>query len=340
MIASFANDRQAGPGNGLLMLGQSGHGPGPCDLAIQRSSDHAFLAPGGEWKSQKNFLALKAVQAASGLAIPLGPDLTDQLATSENYRIILRDASGGEIPASLRIDEIIYSPAPKADNTPMARCPEETPPPPPTPESAADSPEMEPALLQATDTEILPSPHPAAIRKGRGAALWLTAGGVALGCALLGFFIYSSMQPAESASGAPQPARTSPAANTLRGPEERVRIFFEQGSPGGADAAMALAEALPRSNASEQDAIYRLYYYAAGQGNSKALAAYARCLDPSLPAWGSIQKDAPLAWQSYAAALSGGGDGAAMRHMRAWLEKSAAEGNTQAARWLAELPVK
>lgn len=349
MKASFANDRQAGPGHGLLLILGETPEPGPCGVAIQRASDHAFLAAGSEWKSQKYFLPLEAAQAENGLAIAIGPDLTDQLATSETYRVILRDASGRESPASLRIDEIIYSPEPKADNAPAARdpAPEQTDEP---AQAEAGFPGLQEPQGQVPESVLLPPlapPTPETPRaengvqawKNRKAGFWIMAATIALGCVLLGIFLNSSRQGGEARPEHPAGANASEGSKT--GAEVMVRRFFEEGSPGGAQAAMSLAAGIKGSNAAEQDALYRLYYYAAGQGDPGGLAAYARCLDPALPAWGSIQKDALRAWESYAAAHARGIDSAtAMRRLRAWLEQEKERGNVQAGSWLMQIPKK
>lgn len=349
MIATYANDREAGPGNGLLLIAQSGLGPGPLGVAIQRSSDHAFLAAGGvEWKSQKSFMQLSAAQAGNDLAIALNPDLTGQLATTETYRVILQDSQGCESAAILRIGEIIYSLAPKADNAPMAQgAAAENPQPAGPQEQKPGKPAAEPAEIEllpplAAGVPETPSGQSRdAVKKGRGASFWLMAALIAIGCALLGLFLHSSRQAAQP--GADNPVTTGARAEPGAVAEELVRRFFAQGRPDGGEGAMALAARIPAGNAAEQDALYRLYYYAAGQGNPRGLLSYGQALDPSRPQWGSIQKDAVLAWQSYAAAQAKGSRneaGEAMRRMSAWLEEEAARGSAAAASWLARLPKK
>ena len=121
--------------------------------------------------------------------------------------------------------------------------------------------------------------------------------------------------------------------------EESVKAFFggKQYTPA---AAAELSRTLPRKTQTEQDAIYRLYYFAGENGESSVLMDYAACLDPSRPAWGTIQKDPLIAWKLYEKAKAATIVEAekAMQDMRQWLEQKASEGDAQAIKWLRDMP--
>lgn len=112
----------------------------------------------------------------------------------------------------------------------------------------------------------------------------------------------------------------------------RVASFFAwERNP---EAAMKLAGELDADTPEQQDAIFRLYYYAAGEDNAQAAQRYAECVDPSRPAWGSISKDGAEAWYYYGKSPDGE---KARASLKAWTEKAAAEGNAEAAAWLKDM---
>ena len=112
----------------------------------------------------------------------------------------------------------------------------------------------------------------------------------------------------------------------------RVASFFVgERNP---EAAMKLAGELDADTPEQQDAIFRLYYYAAGEDNAQAAQRYAECVDPSRPAWGSISKDGAEAWYYYGKSPDGE---KARASLKAWTEKAAAEGNAEAAAWLQDM---
>ena len=90
-------------------------------------------------------------------------------------------------------------------------------------------------------------------------------------------------------------------------------------------AAAKLSRELNAATPAEQDALYRLYTYAADSGEPEILRHYAACLDPSKPQWGSIGKDPAAAWQLYERA----GASEAQQQMKSWLEQQAAGGDAQ-----------
>ena len=145
-----------------------------------------------------------------------------------------------------------------------------------------------------------------------------------------------------SASGTGNESQTNqeqPHAGKTPTTEEAVKEFFG-GKAYTPAAAAELSRTLPRNTRAEQDAIYRLYYFAGENGESSVLMEYAACLDPSRPAWGSINKDPLIAWSLYEKAKSAGISQAekARQDMKQWIEQKAASGDAQAIHWLRSLP--
>lgn len=114
--------------------------------------------------------------------------------------------------------------------------------------------------------------------------------------------------------------------------KNRVAEFFA--GQRGAEAAMKLADDLDTETSEQQDAVFRLYYYAAGEGSQQAARRYAECVDPSLPAWGTIRKDGAEAWYYYGQAPDGE---SARARLKQWTEQAAGRGDPAAANWLKEM---
>lgn len=134
-------------------------------------------------------------------------------------------------------------------------------------------------------------------------------------------------QEAEAARKAEEEARQARA--DARG---RVGAFFA----GERDPvkAMQLADELDKETPEQQDAVFRLYYYAASKDNPQASQKLAECFDPSKPVWGSVKKDAVEAWQAYGQSPEGEKD---RQELKAWVEKQAASGNREAKLWLSKM---
>lgn len=112
----------------------------------------------------------------------------------------------------------------------------------------------------------------------------------------------------------------------------RVAAFFA--GTRTPDGAMSLAKDLDADTPEQQDAIFRLYYYAAGQDNSEGALRYAECVDPSKPAWGTVRKDGAEAWASYGKSPDGEQPRAALKE---WTRKAAEGGDAKAAEWLGHM---
>ena len=114
---------------------------------------------------------------------------------------------------------------------------------------------------------------------------------------------------------------------------ERIAEFLFAGER-TPESAMKLAGELDADTVEQQDALFRLYYYAASADNPEGAQRYAECVDPSRPAWGTIGKDGAEAWYYYGKSPEGESARAALRQ---WAEQAAQKGDAQAAAWLREM---
>ena len=353
MKISYSDDSLKGPGHGILTFSEALIPDGPYSLAVLRASDHAYLAPGGAgtaWVGETRFFPVGAEPTpAGGLAVPVGPEVVDALDPQERYRVLLKPGQGEELRALLEIaGGITYSPDGKLDNTGMrprkdaaAPAPEPAPAPAPEPEPAPEAQAAPQAQAPAAEALELEPPAPAPRRKpGPVLIVALVAALLAGGLATWKFFDGKAQEEEAALSGAGAPATSLPP--TQKSAEEQVRAFFS-GPDVTAKAALALAAQLPKATPAEQDALYRLYYFAAESEAPAAFMPYAACLDPAEPKWGTIEKDAAAAYAAYAKAAASDPKVAkaaleAQTRLRAWLEREAAAGNAQARSWLQELP--
>lgn len=347
MKVEYKDDSLSGPGNGILVITESGMTDSPWSLSIQRASDRKFLTGdnAGQWTGEKFFMSLSPEKWNDGsLAFALGPEIVDSLDVQEQYRVTLKDAKGETEQARLKLGAITYSPGGSVDNTGRQKAQKKPAPlaePKPAPVAAASAP---PLNREAVEQPLeMPTPkggESEAGGKGPGKKSRLAMPVIALLAILCLAWWYLDKRekdapvapPAKSAQKEKKP-ETPPAALSA---EESVRQFF-RGQDQTPQAALELAEQIGSSPAA-QDAVYRLYYFAAGKNDPAALLRYGACMDPSLPKWGTINKDGREAWDTYKKALQAEPEKAraAMGNLRAWLEKEAASGNAQARAWLAE----
>lgn len=284
--------------------------------------------------------------AENTLEVRVGPAIVDNLDTYLNYRIALKNEAGketklipvaiGEVirstdPELIKKDDFIPPSPPKPDPKPEVKTPSEpaknaevkqTPPSQPRVENITE------AGQDAGETALLfPEPE-----KSSKKFIWLgIVCGAVIALGLLGWFFLAERSGEESAPP-PQAKNASPAP---AGIEEQVRQFMNGSAknPGGA---VSLADKLKPQTKTEEDAIYRLFYYAAAENNPTAQMKYGEILDPATPAWGTIEKDGYLAWLAFQKAKEANIAGAekAQASLEQWLADEAAKGNRQAAAWL------
>ena len=350
------------PGHGSLRCEGSDAAQGDVTFALQRGSDQCYLSSQGTWLQEQTFLAATARREGDALLLDIGPSVVNLLDTQETYRFFLH--TGGALEkAVLRIPSVNYGPAASTDNLPplpsptaQETLPDETPTPSGEPASREEGGEEPPAQVEEAPPASLPDPEPSPpppAQKTRLSAALLTAATLLLLCVAGGLLWYVLSRPDQpatpsetqeteapaplTAAGAPAPTAELPTAALPV--DQQVTLFF-QGQNRTPAAAAELSRTLPRATRAEQEAIYRLYYFAGENGETSVLMDYAACLDPSRPDWGGINKDPAAAWGIYEKARAAGiEDAAEAQHaMRQWLRAREADGNAQAAYWLRQLP--
>lgn len=368
MQLSYANDADRGAGYGVLTCSGEQFSAPEYTIALMRASDHQYLNNDGRWGQQAYLACVGQERSADGdLKLFIGPKIVNYLDPQDGYRVFLRAENGETFVGQLRVSDVRYSPAGTVDNTaplPPEKPREEPSPATPAPEKpqeeapsvTEDAPEetaAEAAVPEEGEASLTPGERAreeaaaqlqnsldAHAAKKTKLPLFIILALVLL-AALAGAWYFFAYAPEEKGtpvrSETEKPAAPSPQAGT----EEQVRLFFNSQEVTPREAA-ALARTLPATTRAEQDAIYRLYYFASENGEPSVLLEYGACLDPSKPQWGSINKDAPAAWNIYERLRQDGQNGAqgeaAQTVLRAWLKNEAAAGNSQAAYWLTHIP--
>lgn len=349
MKVIYEDDALSGGGHGYLLFSDMKFPVGTLSFAVMRASDHQF-ATGiqGSWAGEKNFFPIGENPGQDGvLQVAIGPDIVDGLDPQETYAVILKGGDGKEERKILQIRNITYSPAESLDNTGSLREKEASsgsvkPAPEIRLEKMEDSAKRENEAVQEQKPLDMPPPPPE--KKKSGFWRWVILALLLLGC-LAWYFLdprkdqenVGSMpnEPQKSAnSGQQKPYAPQPAPKASG---ETPRIFFrgEEVTPA---AAVDLARKLPKNTKTEQDEIYRLLYFAARHGESSVLMEYGACLDPSRPGWGTIGKDAPLAYEAYSNARAKYPEEAekSRQELLKWLRENAPR-NNQAKVWLEEI---
>lgn len=356
MKIAYADDRQKGPGHGLLIFSEAIVPDAPWRIAIQRGSDHNYLSGSkrDQWVGETIFIPLEGkVDASGNLAISLPPEVVDSLSQQEQYQVYLKNDGPEPLRGRLKVDAITYSPAETRDNTAKIvpeekSAPKPAPVPPPAVETGAEK-VAEEALPESIP--VPPAPPPAEPKS----RLWRYILLALLILACVAWFIIDPGRPDEdskkeagtvkieepksekAAQSGKEPGQSGTTQGQLSA-DERVGGFFAAANA-TPQAAFDLSQRLPRTTPADQDAIYRLYYYAAENDVPAALMPFALCIDPSAAKWGTIQKDAPLAWSVYERAKSVDPEAAraAQQKLLEWLRTQAKNGDAQAAKWLLEI---
>lgn len=353
MKINYSDDTRRGAGHGILTCRDADFPAGAWSMALLRASDQASLAGAGNggslWSGETRFLPVKTEPAPEGgLTVLLGPEVVNALDPLEQYLVMLKPEQGEPLKARLQVRDITYSPDGALDNTgARAAAPAPAPAAAPQPTAPAAPPTEPPAA--ETPLTLAPEAPAASRRLSPVLVVILVAALLAGGLGAWKFFGSKAAEEAAALSdgeatpggGNGAPTGTSLPA-TPKTAEEQVRAFFS-GPDVTAAAALKLAAQLPKASPAEQDAVYRLYYFAAENEAPAAFLPYAACLDPAAPPWGSIDKDAAAAYAAYAKAAASDAKAAkaaleAQTRLRAWLDREAAAGNAQARAWLQELP--
>lgn len=333
MAITYKDDPARGAGYGILIFTGVLPPEGPWSLALQRSRDHNFATgrDAESWVGETFFVPLEGeIRDDGSLELFLGPGIVDGLDPQEGYRVILKGADGEPVKGRLAVDAVTYS-----ANAALGR---QQPPKPPEKQQA--SPGGEPAAAEpkadAAPEQIAMPESPQKAKKNPNVWRYIILGGLILLCVL-----WFALDPRKK-EDAPQQGTTAQSqpreAPATLSAQQRVSDFFK--SPDKtAQKAMALAEELPVATDADKDAVYRLFYFAAEAGNGQASLRYGECLDPSRAPWGSIEKDALMAWREYGKAIEANVPTAAEArdNLRKWLEERSASGDGQATRWLEDI---
>lgn len=366
MKVAYLDDGQKGPGYGILEFSEAMFPDSPWQIAIQRGTDHNFLSgkKTDQWVGETIYFPVAGdVNEEGSLEIFLDPEVVDSLNIQDQYQVFLKGGDSGPLRARLKIGLITYTPDENRENTARAEQREDPAPAPrPSPKPAQASVEVpkepEPPKENTAPLSMQPA-SPQQPEKSRWHGVWKYAILAVLALLCLAWFLIDpgkrgedaeqakTEEPAASAASSQrengQPKEEIVGASTGRpqqaGVEQQVRDFFAAANvtPQGA---FNLSGQLPKQTAADQDAVYRLYYYAAEKDFPQALMPYAACLDPSQPQWGTIEKDAPLAWSVYERAKNSQPEAAAaaQKNMLNWLLEQVKAGNAKAREWLGALP--
>ena len=345
MKAAYKDDMIKGPGFGVIEFKEALFPAAPWRISLQRASDQKFLTAqgNGHWAGESISIPLEGNLNEDGTVLELfiGPPIVDSLDTQQPYRVTLSGADGESLRAPFRPLAITFSQREGLDNTARAKIKEQAPQKPQAPSTekkiteAAQSSEIKPSTPgpEEKKPEIIQL-EKTAPAQGSKAKRWLP---IILALLIIGaalaWFIPKFMNNERG-----QSAQQSKPPTHVESAEAQVKKFFSQASP-TAQGALALAEKLPKTDSASQDALYRLYYFAAEKNDSKAFLPYGNCLNPAMSAWGTIRKNAPDAMKAYEQALKANPEAAqkAIDDLMNWLNKEAAAGNSEAAAWLGQL---
>lgn len=346
MKVDYMDDALAGGGHGFLVFSNVSFPAAPLSFSLLRASDHQYATgKANAWTGEKSWMPIEAEPGPDGiLQIPIGPELVNALNSQEIYGITLKGHDDKEFGGRLKIRNITYSADDSLDNTDSSRAErlaantekrEE-----PAPKEAASSaqPENPPAAEEKTtsleeNTPPLSMPEPPKRSFGK-YWRWLILLLLLIGC-VTWYFLDLRKGQQEGTASEPSAPTAQTQARKEDGPGPKINFQGQKLSPAEA---VELSSKLPRQTPDEKDALYRLYYFAANHDETGILFDYAACLDPSLPAWGTIDKDAPLAWSIYEKAMKVDRQKAeeARNHLLKWLKENSAD-NRQAKIWLEDI---
>lgn len=339
MDIQYRDDKTAGPGHGMLIFSEALLPEGPWKVSIQRGSDKKYLTgmQPNPWVGEAFFIPLQGQALPdSSIELSLSPKEVNELDQQEQYLVRIKGADDEPLKGRLRISEITYSPSGNLGNTPEAQeAPRQTAAPTqPAQEQPAQEPIQESQPASETTTQPEPIDMPAAPLQSRKLWRWALLGILVLAC--IAWYLFDPRNKDTSPQPAPSVQKQDAQPSGEQSAEEQVRAFFkgERISP---QEAYALANRLPVNTKTDQDAVYRLYYFAAENGDALAMLAYGKCLDPSQPQWGTIEKNAPAAWAAYEKAPNREKAAELMDKLKDWLQEQASKGNAQAKTWLDEI---
>ena len=370
MKVKYENDPGAGAGYGRLIFSEIKIPPSPWSYSLQRAADQKYAAnvAGSPWAEQKSFIESEGVLTENGnLTLFLSPVTVDALSRKDAYRVTLKGADNIETAAPLRITDIIYSTdknllTPESSKSETVKKPEQI-------YQEMEKPGVGHDLLAdvakpektgqiqnqpGQQRQKIPQDESCGEKTSvNGNRQPETRGGSGRENANLSekrkkftpllpvlfiafavitaYLFFNKQERASTDSSIPTPVRESESQKNALSVEESVNKFFadKDRSP---ERAMELAGKLNKETTAEKDAVFRLYYFASEGGNPQGIMAYAACYDPSLPSWGTIQKDGELALRLYGKAAEENAPGAAeaLDSLLRWLKDNAGKNNGKA----------
>jgi hypothetical protein len=340
-------DASRGPGYALCRITGLGTPPGTggLEIRIQRNQDGGYLRPGRAWGASEAWIPIGPARAeGNALALVLGPDIVDELATAPaSVRFLCHLRTDGRLEAAALGSTRMLRPSGAdgagpaaetvADPTPIAN---------PTPIAEPAAPAPEPAPEASPLTATRPDFQDAQVaRKPRAVPAWtwavaavvvlLVAGGTLWQLGLPPF-----AAPAEEGDAAgeqmaaqepvpEEPMPEEPVAAQARAPAsaaietlQDVNLFI-RGEP-SADEALAEAQGLLKRG--KTDLSFLLFQHAARHGSADASVAVARFYDPAT--WSERTSPLPQADAETAAY---------------WYEPAALAGSVEAQRRLGKILV-
>jgi len=292
----------------------------PKSFSLCRQSDKSYLNPvSGHWGSDIQKFSLEGYEVKNGqLDFLLKDDLIRSMLGRMTYRIEL-DLNNGEVLRTNANSDIFQPSIPKVE-------------PKKEPEPVDEPPQEEKKIEKET--------------KGPSKGLWILIAALVVAAALAAvFFLLSGKDSSDTAKtqsteevkkeAKPEVKQEPKKVEKKVSVREQVRDFFGQNTRNGKDA-LNLAKQIKVQSPEDEDALYRLYYFAANQGKEKeGLVGYANFLDPTTPLMGSIKKNAVEAWNSYKEA----GAQQELTRLEKWLKENS-QNNNEAQKWLKTLKQK
>ncbi|MBQ7584945.1 MAG: hypothetical protein IJU40_01685 [Desulfovibrionaceae bacterium] len=354
MEVKYSNNPSLGPGHGYFIVKGEILPTSSYEISLQRSVDKHYLNAKGEWQEADVSLKLNGTQKVdTSLYLELNPTLVNALSSEDNYLLSLLNLplDAKVKKARFRVQEVNYSTEEALNHSVIPVSKKEV-----LLEKKGEVLESEesqtPLNLEASPEQMKPKKP-----------LWLI---LLLGALLLGLLAYvlwdkffkpkepepkedvpiettlpqeevkESLKPKEEEKEKPKQNEelSKPKSETIISLEEQVQQFFK-GQERTSSNAVKLAKELKPQNTAEQDAVFRLYYFASEQGETQLLLDYASCLDPSKPKWGTIEKNALEAHRIYTKANTKEAK-QALEAMLAWLMAEKEKGNPEAKAWLAK----
>ena len=206
---------------------------------------------------------------------------------------------------------------------------------------------QETAALQVQKTNEAQGIAASGKKSSLGLIIGIVAAILVLGGGAGGYFLMSQDKPAVEEPKAETPVEEPKAETPVEEPKaktpaeepktvvlsakEQISAFLKDKSR-TPQKAMELLDSLEIKTKEEQDAAFKLIYFAAMKDETAAIRRYAECMDPRTEQWGSIKKDAVEAYEYYGKI----NDSEAQSALKSYLDEKATTDAT-AKEWLEKI---